>query len=809
MLQNIVISRTKGEFVKCDTCVGYSNLLQTERDPFKRADLKLKRRIHMYKMWIERKYYYERREEARRNPWLLLSVIIDGMDQRKCEIPRALWGQMVHLLDALYRAKQTITGALVHHVGRFFFISSNDIKGGATLEIECLHRTIVRTLEFHEQNNKPRPSELCVQMDNCGHQKNKYMLGYLTHLVQKGAFYNITLSFLQKGHTHEDIDQAFSVISGAMKRTACNSPEDFRQQVYGAFVGSPKLEHADGTSKMFTHVEQVEYTHDVAGWIRPHLDPKLKYIQVPHVFQFQKNIVGSAVMHYKAWWRRKVWKPERPCTSEDREDAVLGMQGEMLSEDERDEASFQLPDSIDKEARQRTKDRKAVSRKNNDRKRKRAGGAPWTLNAVQLAAEVAEADRAELDEAEAGLDSEFCERPDRVAKLALPAGSHLFTTIDKEMILDDFLAGHQGPSADSRGISVLKSAITPIEPARHPGRRYFMLAGEHTPDAKRMTKYDKIAGREGCEAANKWLRDLHRDDERMGTTRPHNLWNDIVKSWDVDFIPAWTQAHKDDWNAWKIRRLLPAHQREDPGARSFDVANFPGKLDNPDHSISMHADMPHPFSTDQLRGVGDSEEEEPVEVVGSSQFDGGAIRRARLLVDDRREWQALIREREVAEVAGLDANEFVLLRVNGDAGDLRVSSVNTQEYMDMPVWVAKVVTAWRHTASGESSDNLVRLQFYCCTSGDINKTWFPLLNNSNRRWTSDSDRSSVLCTFDKLNKNGTIPAGTQKQLANYFKGPYQHRSKDKKGGTLDVRAEWTSWDAWDASVAAVQNDEGV
>ena len=447
LLQNIVISRTKGEFVRCDSCINYSNLLQTESRPTVRADLRHQRRVHMYKMWMERKCYYERREEARQHPDDLLSIIIDGMDQRKSEIPRVPRGQVTHALDALYRVRQTITGALVHHVGRFFYISTSDIKGGATLEIECLHRTIARTLEYKLANKLPRPKDLCIQMDNCGHQKNKYMMAYLTHLIATHQFENITLSFLEKGHTHEDIDQAFSVLSGAFKRSTCHTPSEFRDQIHAAFPHTPGINEArGGSTRMFTHVEQIEYTHDVVSWMTPALDKKLKYIQKPHVFTFQLNTAGAATMHYKAWWRREHWKP---TATVERDDFVDEMDADTKSADEEGDG-LMLPSTRAELLRSRTRELRATSVAATAREKKSASAhmedvfTDVSQFAVATAAEDSLAGVAATARETLRQGGGNCDRP-------APPGAYLSEGLEKEMVLNNFLIKKMGPIRNSKG----------------------------------------------------------------------------------------------------------------------------------------------------------------------------------------------------------------------------------------------------------------------------------------------------------------------------------------------------------------------
>ena len=51
-------------------------------------------------------------------------------------------------------------------------------------------------------------------MYNCFREnKNKYILGYLSYLIKIKLFNEVIINFLPIGHTHNDADQLFSVLS--------------------------------------------------------------------------------------------------------------------------------------------------------------------------------------------------------------------------------------------------------------------------------------------------------------------------------------------------------------------------------------------------------------------------------------------------------------------------------------------------------------------------------------------------------------------------------------------------------------------
>ena len=63
------------------------------------------------------------------------------------------------------------------------------------------------------------PRKLYLQVDGGSENENRWVISYLSLLIDIGMFDLIQMSFLPVGHTHEDIDQAFSRIAVHLNRT--------------------------------------------------------------------------------------------------------------------------------------------------------------------------------------------------------------------------------------------------------------------------------------------------------------------------------------------------------------------------------------------------------------------------------------------------------------------------------------------------------------------------------------------------------------------------------------------------------------
>jgi hypothetical protein len=107
------------------------------------------------------------------------------------------------ILPLFVTAYQAI-GVKVHGIGTYFYFHDDLVVGGANVAIECLNRT----LKHLQEEGYTLPPVLYLQADNCiKDNKNKYVMGYIAHLVESNIFKKVKFNFLMKGHTHTDIDQ--------------------------------------------------------------------------------------------------------------------------------------------------------------------------------------------------------------------------------------------------------------------------------------------------------------------------------------------------------------------------------------------------------------------------------------------------------------------------------------------------------------------------------------------------------------------------------------------------------------------------
>ena len=204
--------RAWGTHASCNTCEELRSKLRLAEgvaDKLHYADL---RRQHLERQWRDRMLYWRLRatSQADQNDWLC--IMIDGADQAKFRIMKATrWPKD---LDSEHRPKVKVVGALAHgHEIAFSFVEE-DVPKGSNLTIELLTQTLSRVMQSCADRGRPLAAHVWIQCDNAGGEnKNQWLLRYLAVLTDRGVFRSCVLSFLQVGHTHEDLDGIFGVMS--------------------------------------------------------------------------------------------------------------------------------------------------------------------------------------------------------------------------------------------------------------------------------------------------------------------------------------------------------------------------------------------------------------------------------------------------------------------------------------------------------------------------------------------------------------------------------------------------------------------
>ncbi|XP_052820260.1 uncharacterized protein LOC128246095, partial [Mya arenaria] len=214
---------------------------------------------------MERRYYYQKRDASRTQQETYLSLIIDGMDQAKTSLPHFA-GRQTKSISNVDLLKTHLTGVINHGNGGFHsYVDFNQFPHDPNLTINILLRALKKSAD--KQMNF-LPPVLYLQFDNCCREnKNHCVLAFAELLVSLNIFKEIHISFLMVGHTHEDVDVQFSLISRTLKTKDCETIESLMTVCNG---------------------EHMHTVYDVKNWILPNAN-KFKLITTPLHYKFQKK----------------------------------------------------------------------------------------------------------------------------------------------------------------------------------------------------------------------------------------------------------------------------------------------------------------------------------------------------------------------------------------------------------------------------------------------------------------------------------------------------------------------------------------
>ncbi|XP_070550483.1 uncharacterized protein [Ptychodera flava] len=291
-LPEFKIAKADRDFAICTTCVNLKEELIKAKRPEERERVKKAIEVHDNAVCTERAVYHAARERARLEPDELTTIIIDGMDQSKTNIPR--FAVKDKDSNTLLQLMTHITGSL-HHTNTaqgkipYVLLDLRQFPHDSNLTMNVLLNVLL-------QKKESLGKCLHAQFDNCYREnKNKFVLCLGSLLVEYAIFEEVFFNFLPVGHTHEDVDQMFSKIAEKLFRSDVYTISDLMSTVVDSY--SPNI-NATLVGSLF----------NIKEWLEPHMSGTFGGHSKPHSFRF-KTVDGKVRMHYRKW-SNLPWKPE-------------------------------------------------------------------------------------------------------------------------------------------------------------------------------------------------------------------------------------------------------------------------------------------------------------------------------------------------------------------------------------------------------------------------------------------------------------------------------------------------------------------
>ena len=303
--------RKQHQFTKCDTCVQNDERLLNATQPAERAQILRDMTAHYDFTNGEKDGYYLRWEEAIYQKEHILSTIMDGEDQSCTDTPHYAGGK-TKSLNCTVSTK--VFGIRYHGHGVCFYVTCGHCPVGSSYNIHALNDSLRKMQAQYKRKEISFPCVWYLQIDGASDNKNRYLFAYIAWLVERGVFDRVQCHFLAVGHTHEDIDQLFSVISKALKKQDVLTIDRLCELIAGLF---PTEGHV--TAEVLWGI------HDYKAWFvgdhdkgseahtkreKNHTEDyvchKMEQIRQYHEFRFTTVMHGDVrrcEMRAKKWWQ--------------------------------------------------------------------------------------------------------------------------------------------------------------------------------------------------------------------------------------------------------------------------------------------------------------------------------------------------------------------------------------------------------------------------------------------------------------------------------------------------------------------------
>jgi hypothetical protein len=281
---NLIFLR-KTRLRRCDFCMNMNIAKKRIQNETDLEAFKLACKRHHELHTSERLEYGKRTEIGKSHPSKVMSIVTDCPDDYW--MPNIV--PITKETGTLKKLPIRAIGNINHSMGeREFVFYLPEYRKNPNLIISQLYWYIHRQLQ--QKGGKHAPI-LWIQADNCFKEnKNRWILGFFSWLINLGWFREIMISYLPPGHSHSDIDQMFSTLSIFMDKHLIATPPDLMDKI-------PKCYKKDITRPKTMWLPGV---WNWSGFFAPFLKD-FSGIKDPHVFLFRELSNGKVGMKMKKW----------------------------------------------------------------------------------------------------------------------------------------------------------------------------------------------------------------------------------------------------------------------------------------------------------------------------------------------------------------------------------------------------------------------------------------------------------------------------------------------------------------------------
>lgn len=190
----------------------------------------------------------------------IVHLRIDGMDQAKFKCPRHL--ENSKMWGSVWRPTLHCVGCIVEGVLEMYVILDEDVKKDSNQNCSILSWALDKAAGILEKRGLTMPEFMSVTYDNTAREgKNQTVAKWLSWLVASGKFRSVQDGACEKGHTHNRLDQRFSIIATLLKReSGLQTPQQFVAKI---------KQHFQPTNNCELHVCTMPATFDWQAYFAP------------------------------------------------------------------------------------------------------------------------------------------------------------------------------------------------------------------------------------------------------------------------------------------------------------------------------------------------------------------------------------------------------------------------------------------------------------------------------------------------------------------------------------------------------------
>lgn len=211
--------RATSHHARCAICVRHRLIIKRlPQGPARLAQIQQYKR-HLSRQYQDRQIYWGHRSLSRSEacggaPINHIACIIDGMDQSKHCYPRSS-AMGSKEFSNWSRPRLAATTLISHGHAVIVGLSPENVPTSGSRTMELVAYMMTKTLNYVHWPNV----FLHLEADNCSKElKHQTALRMMATMIASHRLKGAELSFLQSGHSHEDIDAHFSVTSAWLDR---------------------------------------------------------------------------------------------------------------------------------------------------------------------------------------------------------------------------------------------------------------------------------------------------------------------------------------------------------------------------------------------------------------------------------------------------------------------------------------------------------------------------------------------------------------------------------------------------------------